>query len=432
MKRKGILAFLAALALCTATACGEIEELTPAAAAVIDSSETIAAENNSIAETPTEKTKEEAPVSDNKLLINDDNCIIINDSDFTFDKETLYQMTELAAEQYNAVIGSDKQSYFDTVNIPGLLKSEGMINAFCDNFYHYDDPEQGFYFLAFLACDESVFEDKKDFFENKPDDTNDEAYKSKLRDTLSDAAEKLTIENTSTLFEDDSSAFARFIKMKEKYGGENIEGLRLSAEDGAVYTVDIEDYSSSDLGTFAELYINIYKNDKKFVLDRCTAGIYDSGSSAYISNIYFKNAEHENMSVEEIRRDSEDLSRLDEMNAAAKVAFNAAAEYITDCECCGISMNEVFENGSFKQADSETGLLLGDNSVGADGDKALAKALKSCEFTDGFVFVGRTEINGEDTFFVQYRAQEGGYIGQYPSRITAERAERAEWGTYLP
>ncbi|MCR5122759.1 MAG: hypothetical protein K6B74_10100 [Ruminococcus sp.] len=451
MKRNRALAFLAALTLCTATACGEIGEETPAAA-VTDTAETVITESSSeaetadsssetittdissvdpVAETTIKETKTEAPASDDKIHINDDNCIIINDSDLTFDKETLYRMTELAAEQYNAVIDSDKQRYFDTVNFPALLKSEGMINTLTSGDFDFDAPEEGLYVLALLACDESVLEDKKELFENKPDDMNDETYKLKLREALDDSAEKLTIEDTSILFDNDSSPFAYFIKRKEKYGYD-AEELKLSDGDGAVYSVDIEEYSTNDIGSYAMFYVTVYKGKIKAELDQCIVGIYDSGSSVLISNIYIKNAPNENMTAEEIRRDSEHLFRLDEMNTAAKVAYNAAAEYIADCECKGISENEVFENGSFKQAASEKGLPLDGNSFGAEGDAALAKTLKDCGFTDGFVYIGRAEINGKDTFYLQFRAQEGGYIGQYPAKITAERAERAEWRTYLP
>ncbi len=119
------------------------------------------------------------------------------------------------------------------------------------------------------------------------------------------------------------------------------------------------------------------------------------------------------------------LKQLDE---EAKNAYNAVADYIADYETQhGLnSLQEIFDNGEFPQANTKEGLKIGKKEL-TKGDAAINyEMLTNAYKCDVSVYVGLTTINGEEYFFVQTKDNTTGNVGQYP---TPDHRD-LEWGTY--
>ncbi|EXM40107.1 hypothetical protein RASY3_05815 [Ruminococcus albus SY3] len=117
---------------------------------------------------------------------------------------------------------------------------------------------------------------------------------------------------------------------------------------------------------------------------------------------------------------------VDDVNRAAKWAYNAVAEYIADLETVGEDFMGSFENGGFLYAHSNEGLKIDFSGSLAEGDQAINEEMKL--YYDGIiVYAGKkTSSDGEFEFFVQAKDPETGKIGQYPNPTQGE----ATWGTF--
>lgn len=117
-----------------------------------------------------------------------------------------------------------------------------------------------------------------------------------------------------------------------------------------------------------------------------------------------------------------------ELDGDAKTAYNAVAEYIVDYETeHGLnSLQEIFDNGEFPQANTKDGLKIGSKEL-TKGDAAVnSELLTNGRGTNVSVYVGMATINGEESFFVQVKDNTTGNIGQYPT----PDHRNLEWGTY--
>ena len=115
-------------------------------------------------------------------------------------------------------------------------------------------------------------------------------------------------------------------------------------------------------------------------------------------------------------------SRLKTANGNAKTAYNAVAEYAADQETQGNPVKWDTAGGTF--------------NADKDGDgiqHEIHKALASNGNEAGIASVHGQEINGEDTFFVQWRKTSTDDIfGQYPEAIkSVDDLDGASFGTYL-
>ncbi|SEL17222.1 hypothetical protein [Ruminococcus albus] len=118
---------------------------------------------------------------------------------------------------------------------------------------------------------------------------------------------------------------------------------------------------------------------------------------------------------------------VEDLNSAAKDAYDDVAEYIADLETMGLDYKGCFENGGFPNAHTQDGLKIDYNSSFTEGDKAINDWLKF--MYDGMiVYVGKTGIDayGQPEFFVQAKDPKTGKIGQYPHPTQGE----ATWGTF--
>ncbi|SFC35417.1 hypothetical protein [Ruminococcus albus] len=117
----------------------------------------------------------------------------------------------------------------------------------------------------------------------------------------------------------------------------------------------------------------------------------------------------------------------EDVNRAAKFAYNEVAEYIADLETMGLDYKGCFENGGFPNAHTQDGLKIDCNSSLTEGDKAINDWLKF--YYDGMiVYVGTngTDAYGYPEFFVQAKDPKTGKTGQYPHPTQGE----ATWGTF--
>ncbi|ADU23240.1 hypothetical protein [Ruminococcus albus] len=117
----------------------------------------------------------------------------------------------------------------------------------------------------------------------------------------------------------------------------------------------------------------------------------------------------------------------DDVNHAAKEAYNAVAEYLCDLETQGLDYEGSFENGGFPNAHTQDGLKIDYNSSFTEGERYINDELKF--MYDGMiVYVGKTGIDayGHPEFFVQAKDPKTGKIGQYPHPTQGE----ATWGTF--
>ena len=120
---------------------------------------------------------------------------------------------------------------------------------------------------------------------------------------------------------------------------------------------------------------------------------------------------------------------LDDLNKAAKYAFNMAAEFLADNETQGIPFNECFESGAFGVLNTADGLPI---AFGGSHENEFERIVNRelAQYFDGAltVYVGR--IDDED-FFVQVRDEKSGLIGQYPAKATEAQASEVKWTEFF-
>jgi type IV pilus assembly protein PilA len=119
-------------------------------------------------------------------------------------------------------------------------------------------------------------------------------------------------------------------------------------------------------------------------------------------------------------------SRLKTANSNAKTAYNAVAEYVADKETQGVALSTAVTAGSVT--------CTGDSRPSTSDWKPLVfDALNSNGNEAGEVYVGLQKIGADNTFFAQWRKQNGDVmVGQYPEAQTWNNWKTASitWGTW--
>ena len=118
---------------------------------------------------------------------------------------------------------------------------------------------------------------------------------------------------------------------------------------------------------------------------------------------------------------------VEDLNRAAKYAYNGVAEYLCDLETQGLDYEGSFENGGFPNAHTQDGLKIDYNSSFTEGDEFINYVLEY-GYDGMIVYVGKTGTDdyGHPEFFVQTKDPKTGKIGQYPYPTQGE----ATWGTF--
>ena len=125
--------------------------------------------------------------------------------------------------------------------------------------------------------------------------------------------------------------------------------------------------------------------------------------------------------------DLDKSNSVKDLNKTAFACYNGIDQILNDYKAKGVSFDECFKNGVFANLNSKDGMKTGFNyKYRSETDREI-NALASM-FARGniSVYVGRTEIDGEDSCFVQVKDNRTGKVGQYPHRTQGE----ATWGTF--
>ena len=123
--------------------------------------------------------------------------------------------------------------------------------------------------------------------------------------------------------------------------------------------------------------------------------------------------------------DLDKSNSVKDLNKTAFACYNGIDQILNDYKAKGVSFDECFKNGVFANLNSKDGMKTGFNyKYRSETDREI-NALASM-FSRGniSVYVGRTEIDGEDTYFVQVKDNRTGTVGQYPRWTDGT----AEWG----
>lgn len=123
--------------------------------------------------------------------------------------------------------------------------------------------------------------------------------------------------------------------------------------------------------------------------------------------------------------DLDKSNSVKDLNKTAFACYNGIDQILNDYKAKGVSFDECFKNGVFANLNSKDGMKTGFNyKYRSETDREI-NALASM-FSRGniSVYVGRTEIDGEDTYFVQVKDNRTGKVGQYPHPTDGT----AEWG----
>lgn len=120
-------------------------------------------------------------------------------------------------------------------------------------------------------------------------------------------------------------------------------------------------------------------------------------------------------------------SKLMTANSNAKMAYNAVASYVADMETQGYSFDE-----SLSKIGGETDC----RGIAPSGERSIIyDALSENGENAGIVNVFKAEINGRETYCVQWRESEDSKtFGQYPDAITwdsiKDSGDVPKWGSY--
>ncbi len=448
---KKALAFLLALSMLAAAGCSSIEKK-----GVKDKNgkENTLETGSQDKDTPEEGEDNEENGSDENenpaasgSYINDDNCLIDDsiqdDGNDACDKAVLYKMAELTIDNCNAVINQDKQAYFDSVNVPGILRSDIIEHTAL--VMNEEDPEelysleQDTFLVAVLACEATDLIDEK-ALDNLFDEGMDVKKSAKqCGEIFREAADKLTVDNIAELFDE----YSVYNELFKDYQTDVPEGFQkdpgsftIKHDDSAVYSIELDEYRTNERGTFAEFDMIACIGDWEYLISECRVWIDGDVSSVYTNGIMIQENEVKGMSMDEIRDMVGDKESVNESNARAKTAYNAVAEYIADQEMAGRSKDQVFDDGDFMLANSDHGIILSeisDSDVTGGGDKMLLELYKSGDIAAGTVYVGRSDkLDRNFNIFVQFKNDNGYLVGQYPDPGAASSDEGVVFGTFTP
>jgi hypothetical protein len=118
---------------------------------------------------------------------------------------------------------------------------------------------------------------------------------------------------------------------------------------------------------------------------------------------------------------------VDELNTAARECYHSAMYCIGGYINAACTVDTCFGFGLFENSNSKDGMKTGFNyKYKAKGDSAINMAASQYARGDISVYVGRTEIDDEDSCFVQVRDNKTGKVGQFPHPTDGT----AEWGTF--
>ena len=392
-------------------------------------------------------------VTDANTIVDAD---VEDDDNDPIDNATLYRMTELVVDQFNIMLTRDKQAYFDSVNAPALIKSQGMTDLL---FYYMnedasddddddddgddldDDDKLGIsegearVLMQGIIClddlDDSDAEKLEKQYENG-EMSLDEAKKEFVK-FMSDAADLLNPDNCSSLFGDYSTWYYLFSEDSGDVPADLSSDpgkYSIAVDESTLFGIEVDTYNSNERGTFANLDIEVACGDWGYSFDECTIWINGDESFVMTDGVHIEENTVKGMTKEQVMEQIEDDSDSFNANAHAKTAYNAVATYLADQDMAGRDMAAVIADGDLAKATSPEGLNTLDKDAKAPGDKFIIENITEFDYP-GTVYVGFEPGRGDDFFFIHFKT-ESGVIGQYPEPCDTDDSDEITWGVFRP
>ena len=318
---KRALAFLAALTMLTAVGCSDAKN---------DKSGDKAKEETSASAKASEENGDTASsaaaeISITDGMINDTNCLIyggaVEDDNDPYDKATLYKMAEIAVKQYGAIVDRDKQTYFDTMNIEGILTDKGAVRlyeALDGEIENVGECELGAYYYAMMAIRDVEGTEVEKLQDILAKDGAEKCY-----ETVSELVKDLKPDDIPSLFEKYSPYCVVFGDNASEYVPEEFtkdpSAFKLTPDDSTIFGIDISQYIQSDYGSFATINVLVAMGDWQYSFDECMVWMDGDRASLFIGDVKISENEIKGKTIDEVR----------EMQASANEAAattEAAAE----------------------------------------------------------------------------------------------------------
>lgn len=129
-------------------------------------------------------------------------------------------------------------------------------------------------------------------------------------------------------------------------------------------------------------------------------------------------------------------SRLRSANTNAKSAYNAVAEYVAENQSKGV--DKATSVGHFGNSEIDCTKMPAGSTPSDKAKQAVTDMLIQNGVSAGTVWVGSANVNGTDSFFVQWsgdavRTGTGVIFGQYPDPISWDdwKESSPTWGDYF-
>lgn len=125
-------------------------------------------------------------------------------------------------------------------------------------------------------------------------------------------------------------------------------------------------------------------------------------------------------------------SQLKTSNSNAKMAYNLVAEYMADMIAAEAMTDTETQAVPYKKRISEISKYYDISEDGEGLQHKLYILFSDSGVDEGWVYIGSAEIDGNETFFVQYwEDDDSEVIGQYPNAIEKENVGSVEYGKYF-
>ena len=301
---KRALAFLAALTMLAAAGCSDAKNDKSGKNGKQDSKAS-AASSQEDASQSSASAGDGAAITDG--MINDTNCLIyggdVEDDNDPYDRAVLYKMAELAVKQYGAVVQKDRQTYFDTMNIEGILSDEGAVRlyeALDGEIENVGECELGVYYYAMMAI-----RDIKGTEVEKLQEILADGGAEKCRETVAGLVKDLKPDDVPSLFEEYSPFHVVYGDNASEYVPEEFtkdpSAFDFKPDDSTIFGIDISQYISSDYGDFATINVVVSHGDWQYAFDECMVWMTEDQSSMFIGDIRISDNEVKGMTIDEIR-----------------------------------------------------------------------------------------------------------------------------------
>ena len=354
--------------------------------------------------------------------------------DHTPTAEEFAPIAAKAIEQFDASVEQDPEKYISSYSLGSILDDDGMKEFYEKYSVTFEDTEycvkNDVYTFAADFIDEYLYENYSDAERFPSEYDSFDSYYGFVRKAaegiggdwlkISDIRESLAYDMVISQARENELT-------PEVYGGAKVYAILSGCQkDGdSLYTQFSLTWAENGTGYVAE-----------------GSGWYIGGEAGVmLTDVELQKAEMTEEEMDDASKKYAENTALNNANKAAKIGYNAVAEFFADKETMGEDPESLISSGYFTEANGEGISLAEEMEYTAEGDSMLYKVFKEESGIDhGTVYVGVSEQSMsayEDTsiwsrIFVQYK-DENGVTGQYPNPLTADTESLAEWRScYIP